>query len=222
MLNLSRRDILLTNDQINILNKAKVAIFGLGGVGGYTLEALVRMGINSFIIVDGDTYEESNLNRQLLSTTKTIGLYKTRVWEGHIKEINPDAKVVSYNIFYDENSNIDLSDISIIIDAIDDVKAKVLLIKKAKELNIPIISMMGAGNRLTSSFMVTDIYKTSIDPLAKKMRKLLKEEGINKLTVVSSNVNPIKTDTTTIGSISYVIASAGLKLSEGAIDILLK
>lgn len=222
MLNLSRRDILLTNDQINKLNKAKVAIFGLGGVGGYTLEALVRMGINSFIIVDGDTYEESNLNRQLLSTTKTIGLYKTDVWESHIKEINPDAKVVSYNIFYDENSNIGLSDVSIIIDAIDDVKAKVLLIKKAKELNIPIISMMGAGNRLYSSFMVTDIYKTSIDPLAKKMRKLLKEEGINKLTVVSSSVNPIKTDTTTIGSISYVVASAGLKLAEGAIDILLK
>ena len=221
MLNLSRRDILLSNDQINKLNKAKVAIFGLGGVGGYTLEALVRIGINSFIIVDGDTYEESNLNRQLLSTTKTIGLYKTDVWESHIKEINPDAKVVSYNIFYDENNNIDLSDVSIIIDAIDDVKAKVLLIKKAKELNIPIISMMGAGNRLISSFMVTDIYKTSIDPLAKKMRKLLKEEGINKLTVVSSSVNPIKTDTTTIGSISYVVASAGLKLAEGAIDILL-
>ncbi len=220
MIDFTRRNILLNDEEIIKISNAKVAVFGLGGVGGYTVESLARIGIKYFVLVDGDKYEESNLNRQLLSTRKTIGKFKTDVWESHLNDIDCDINVSTFNLFYNKDNAhvIDFSNIDLIIDAIDDVDAKVLLISKAKELNIPIVSMMGAGNRRESSFIITDIYKTNSDPLAKKMRQKLRENNIDHLTVVSSTIPPIRTGSLTIGSISYVVGSAGLKLAEAAIN----
>ena len=223
MIDFTRRDAILTEYEIKKINNAKVAVFGLGGVGSYTVEALSRMGIKNFILVDGDKFERSNLNRQLLSTQSTIGRYKTDVWVDHLKDLDPSISVKGINIFYSENDAhvVDFSDVNLIVDAIDDVDAKILLIEKAKELDIPIVSMMGAGNRRESAFIIMDIYDTHSDPLSKKMRYLLREIGIRNLTVVASYLPPQKTNNHVIGSISYVVGSAGLKLAEAAINKLI-
>lgn len=217
----SRRDILLTDEQIKLLNSKKIALFGLGGVGGYTFEALVRMGIINMFICDGDKFQESNLNRQILSTSSNIGMFKTEVAKDRAKSINEDINIEVYSEFVSENNinDIDFSSFDYIIDAIDDTKAKLLIIKKAKEYNINIISMMGAGNRLKAKFIVSDIYKTKNDKLSSKMRSLLRKEGINSLKVVyTEDVTTLKTrDTSEIGSISYVVGLAGLILAQEVI-----
>ena len=212
-----RRDLLLTPSQIEKLYNAKVALFGLGGVGGYTLEALIRMGIKNIFICDGDTFDESNLNRQILSLKSNIGINKAVVGKNRILSINPEVKVEVFDKFIDEETIKEINfDFDYIIDAIDDTKAKVLLIKKANELNIPIISMMGAGNRLTAEFIVSDINKTEYDPLSKKMRFLLKNEGIKHLKVVYTKNLPERSETP-VGSVSYIVGMAGLCLAEAAI-----
>ena len=219
-----RRDVLFTDKQIEKIESARVALFGLGGVGGYTLEALVRMGIKNLFLCDGDIFDESNLNRQILSLESNIGKEKVEVAKDRALSINKDIKIDTYNEFIN-SSNIKTINFNFdyIIDAIDDTDAKVLLIKKAKELNIPIISMMGAGNRLNATFKVSDINKTKEDPLSKKMRYLLKNEGINHVKVVFTEDKPLKPSTDgVIGSISYVVGMAGLTLANEVINDLIK
>lgn len=220
----NRTNILLTPEEVSKIKNAKIAVFGLGGVGGYALEALVRMGISNLIVIDGDTFEETNVNRQILALSTTIGRLKTSVAKERILLINPEANVLEYPIFINRDTinKIDFS-FDYIVDCIDDVEAKILLIKEAKERNIPIISMMGAGSRLHASFKVSDIYKSEGDPLAKKMRQRLREEDISSLKVVytDSPALPLQVNSSThkiiVGSISYVVGMAGLSIAEEVI-----
>ena len=214
-----RRDLLLSDREIDKINKSRIAIFGLGGVGGYTLEALVRMGISDFVLVDGDRFEDSNLNRQLLSSINNIGRLKTDVAEEKILSINPNSKIVKYPLFLDDSTK-DLIDYNVtyIVDCIDDANAKVILAEIAKSRDIPIIAMMGAGNRIHADFIVSDIKETSQDPLSKKMRRLYKDRGIDKVKVVYTKDPALRTNSTTVGSISYVVGYAGLKVAEAVIS----
>ena len=191
----SRTELLIGKEGIEKLNKAKVAIFGIGGVGSFVAEGLVRAGIENFILVDDDKVCLTNLNRQIEATRKTIGKYKVDVMKERILEINPEATVETFKEFYMPNSEKSIIDESVdyIIDAVDTVTAKIELVMQANKLNIPIISAMGSGNKLDpTKFEVTDIYKTSVCPLAKVMRKELKARGIKKLKVVYSKEDPIK------------------------------
>ena len=214
----SRTELLIGQEGIEKLKKTKVAIFGIGGVGSYVVEGLVRAGIQNFILVDNDIVSCSNINRQLIATTKTIGQAKVEVAKQKILEINPEAKVEIYQEFFmPETKGIIDETIDYIVDAIDTVTAKIELIMRAKKLQIPIISSMGTGNKLDATkFEVTDIYKTSVCPLAKVMRKELKQRDIKKLKVVYSKEEPIKirkeeTNKKQVpGSISFVPSVAGL------------
>ena len=176
----SREELLIGKENVEKLKKSKVAVFGIGGVGSYVVEALARAGIGNFVLVDNDNIDITNINRQIIATTKTIGKAKVEVAKERILEINPDANVTIYKKFYMPNNKIELtSNISYIVDAIDTVTAKIALIQEADTLNIPIISSMGTGNKLEpTKFEVEDIYKTSVCPLAKVMRKELKNRGI--------------------------------------------
>ena len=190
----SRTELLIGKENIEKLQKSKVAVFGIGGVGSYVVEGLARAGIANFILVDSDDVSISNLNRQIIATTKTIGKPKVEVAKDRILEINPNANVTTYKEFYMPDNRVPLEDdISYIVDAIDTVTAKIDLIEEAERLKIPIISSMGTGNKLDpTKFEVTDIYKTSVCPLAKVMRKELRDRGIKKLKVVYSKEEPIK------------------------------
>lgn len=193
----SRTELLIKEDGIQKLQKAKVAIFGIGGVGSFAVEGLVRSGIGNFILVDDDKICLTNLNRQIIATRKTIGKYKVDVMEERILEINPDAKIQTYQEFYMPNSktNIITEDIDYVIDCVDTVTAKIEIVKRCKELDVPIISAMGTGNKLDPSrFEITDIYKTSICPLAKVMRKELRKRNIDSLKVIYSKEEPIEID----------------------------
>ncbi len=192
----SRTELLIGKDGVNKLHKAKVAVFGIGGVGSFVVEGLVRAGIENFILVDNDKICLTNLNRQIIATRKTIGQPKVEVCKDRILEINPNAKVETYQEFFMPDSK-DILDktVDYIVDSVDTVTAKIELVIRAKKLNIPIISSMGTGNKLDpTKFEVTDIYKTSICPLAKVMRKELRLRGIEKLKVVYSKEEPIKID----------------------------
>lgn len=177
------------------LSAAKVVIVGLGGVGGAAAEVLIRSGIGAFRFVDGDRIEKSNLNRQILATEPVINMYKTQVAVERCAGINPDAEVTAVNEYVtcDNVKTIVDTSFDYCIDAIDDVNAKVELVALCKALNVPIISAMGAGNRIDCDFCVTDIYKTSYDALARKMRKLLRERNIAELDVVCAASPPIVT-----------------------------
>lgn len=190
----SRTELLIGKNNIEKLKNSKVAVFGIGGVGSYVVEGLARAGIGNFILVDSDDVSISNLNRQIIATTKTIGKSKVEVAKDRILEINPNANVTTYKEFYMPDNRVPLEDdISYIVDAIDTVTAKIDLIEEAEKLKIPIISSMGTGNKLDpTKFEVTDIYKTSVCPLAKVMRKELRDRGIKKLKVVYSKEEPIK------------------------------
>ena len=190
----SRTELLIGKENIEKLQKSKVAVFGIGGVGSYVVEGLARAGIGNFILVDSDDVSISNLNRQIIATTKTIGKPKVEVAKDRILEINPNANVTTYKEFYMPDNRVPFeNDISYIVDAIDTVTAKIDLIEEAEKLKIPIISSMGTGNKLDpTKFEVTDIYKTSVCPLAKVMRKELRDRGIKKLKVVYSKEEPIK------------------------------
>jgi len=212
----SRTELLIGKEGIEKLQNAKVAVFGIGGVGSYVVEGLARAGIGNFMLVDNDTVSLSNLNRQIIATRETVGELKVEVAKERILSINPEAKVDIYKEFFmpDSPELIDNS-VDYIIDAIDTVTAKIELILRANKLNIPIISCMGTGNKLDPTrFEITDIYKTNVCPLAKVMRKELKSRGINKLKVLYSKEQPIKLNTNAeervTGSISFVPSVAGL------------
>lgn len=191
----SRTELLLGVNGVNKLKESSVAVFGIGGVGSFTVEALVRSGVGHIAVIDDDKVCLTNINRQLIATRKTIGKAKVEVMRDRILEINPNCEVEIYQTFYSAETadSIDLSKFTYIVDAIDTVSAKLLLIEKAKEANVAIISCMGAGNKLDpTKFEVTDIYKTSMCPLAKVMRHELRKRGIKSLKVVYSQEPPIK------------------------------
>jgi len=190
-----RTEMLLGMETMEKLQNAHVAIFGVGGVGGYVVEALARSGVGMFDLIDNDTVAISNLNRQIIATHSSIGKYKVDVMKDRILDINPKAEVNVYKCFFlPENSkDFDFSQYTYIVDAIDTVTAKIELIVRAKEANVPIISSMGTGNKLDPTKLeVTDIYKTEVCPLARVMRNELKKRGIKKLKVVYSKEQPIK------------------------------
>lgn len=190
----SRTELLLGKAAMEKLSKARVAVFGIGGVGGYVCEALVRSGVGAFDLVDNDKVSPSNLNRQIIATGRTIGRYKTDVMKERILDINPDADVKIHKCFFlPENADeFPFEEYDYVVDAVDTVTAKIELVMKCKEKNIPIISSMGAGNKLDGScFKVADIYKTKVCPLAKVMRRELKKRGVKNLKVVYSEEIPV-------------------------------
>ena len=189
-----RTALLLGEDGVERLTQAKVAVFGVGGVGSYCVEALARAGVGTLILFDSDRVSISNINRQLIALHSTVGMLKTEAAARRIADINPDCRVIQYPVFFlpENASEYDLSGCSYIVDAVDTVAAKLSIIQLAKEQDIPVISCMGAGNKLDPTrFEVTDIYKTSVCPLAKVMRRELKKRGIKKLKVVYSKEEPI-------------------------------
>ena len=210
----SRTELIIGKEKLEILSKAKVAIFGIGGVGSYVVESLARVGIGNFILVDKDEVSISNINRQIIATHTTIGKAKVEVAKERILEINPNAKIEIYKEFFmPETEGILDETINYIVDCVDTVTAKIELIVRANRLNIPIISCMGTGNKLDpTKFEISDIYKTSVCPLAKVMRKELKNRGIKRLKVLYSKEEAIKTESN-IGSISFVPSVAGLIIS---------
>ena len=218
----TRTEMLIGNEGMEKLKNARVAVFGLGGVGSYVCEGLARSGLGNFILVDFDKIDESNINRQLIATVNTIDRYKVDLMKERILEINPDANVEVYREFYmaDSKTNIITEDLSYAIDCMDTIMAKIAVICKCDELDVPVISSMGTGNKLDPSmFEVADIYETSICPLARIMKKDLKKRNIKKLKVVYSKEPPINTNDLPInkdrkfkvkGSTSFVPSVAGL------------
>ncbi len=217
-----RTEYLIGQEALQKLKNSKVAIFGIGGVGSYVVEALARSGVGSFVLVDKDTVSISNLNRQLIATLDTIGKNKVDIAKERILSINPNAKVKTFaDFFMPGNTNILDNSITYIVDAIDTVTAKIELVIQAKKLDIPIISSMGTGNKLDPTmFEITDIYNTSVCPLAKVMRKELKSRNISHLKVLYSKEKPIKTNIIDEngklipGTISFVPSVAGLIIAK--------
>lgn len=227
----SRSALLLGEAAITRLAKARVAIFGVGGVGGYVCEALVRSGVGAFDLIDKDVVDVTNINRQIIATQSTVGRPKVEVMKERMLDINPDAEIVVHECFYlPENAHeFDFSQYDFVVDCVDTVTAKIQIIMQAKEAGTPVISSMGAGNKLDAGrFKVADIYKTNVDPLARVMRRELKKRGVKKLTVVYSDEEPmtpiaiadsLETDTLeetagrakqTPGSMAFVPGAAGL------------
>lgn len=191
----SRTQLLLGGEAMKKLSESRVAVFGVGGVGGYACEALVRSGVGHFDLIDDDKVCLTNLNRQIIATRKTVGKYKTDVMKERMLEINPEVDVTIHKCFFlPENADeFPFSEYDYVIDAVDTVTAKLELVMKCRELNVPIISSMGAGNKLdASAFRVADIYKTKMCPLAKVMRRELKKRGVKKLKVVYSEEKPTR------------------------------
>lgn len=191
----SRTQLLLGEDSMDKLANARVAVFGIGGVGGYVCEALVRSGVGEFDLIDDDKVCLTNLNRQIIATRSTVGKYKTEVMKERMLDINPNVKVNIHNCFFlPENADdFPFADYDYVVDAVDTVTAKIELVMKCQKEKTPIISSMGAGNKLeASAFKVADIYKTKMCPLAKVMRYELKRRGVKKLKVVYSEEKPIR------------------------------
>lgn len=211
---------LLVGDKINDIKSKKVLIIGVGGVGSYTVESLVRSGISNITIIDNDIIDITNLNRQLMTTHDNIGLSKVEVLEKRIKSINPDCIVNAIKTFVDD-SNIDsiITDYDYVVDACDTVKTKLSIIRVCNKLGIKLISSMGTGNKMNPSLLqVTDIYKTNYDPLAKLIRSNCRKMGVKRLTVVCSKELPIKKGVKTIPSNSFVPATAGLLITSYIIN----
>lgn len=227
----SRTAMLIGENGIDKINNSSVIVFGAGGVGSYAVEALARCGVKRLDVVDADTVSITNINRQLIALTSTVGRKKVDVVKERVLDISPETLITVYDFFYDRSTfdKIDLTQYDYIVDAIDSIDSKVLLIKEAQRCSIPIISALSTGNKLDiSKFMVADIYSTSVCPIAKIMRKRLKEEGINSLKVIYSTETPIVADQRfvldsgkrTVGSISFVPSAVGLMLaSEVVYDI---
>ena len=226
----SRTEKLIGQDAIKRLSSCRVAIFGIGGVGGYVMEALARCGVGYFDLIDNDTVNITNLNRQIIATHDTIGEFKVDVAKKRILSINPQAKVNACKTFYlPENSyQFDFSLYDYVIDAVDTVTAKIEIIVNAKKAGVPIISCMGTGNKLNPTlFEITDIYKTSVCTLARVMRRELKERGIERLKVLYSKEEPIKQSSDDSqkrvpASISFVPSSAGLIIASEVIKDLIE
>lgn len=212
-MNSDRTEMLIGKEGLARLKNARVAVFGLGGVGSYAAEALVRSGVGYIMAVDGDTVSDSNLNRQLIALDSTVGMDKCEVFKARAKDISPDAVVDARKQFVLQD-NIDelcLESFDFVIDAVDTVAAKVAIIKKCKQNGVGIISCMGTGNKLRPEMLeITDIFNTSGCPLARVMRTRLKKEGIDSLTVVFSREQPIRTGERVPGSMAFVPGAAGL------------
>lgn len=225
----SRTELLLGKAAVEHLSECHVAVFGIGGVGGYVCEALARSGVGAFDLIDNDKVCLSNINRQIIATTKTVGEYKTDVMKDRILDINPDAEVNTYKCFFlpENASDFPFDKYDYVVDAIDTVTAKIELVMQCQKTGVPIISSMGAGNKLDpTQFRVADIYKTKMDPLAKVMRRELKKRGVTKLKVVYSEEEPISPAESepqsngrrsTPGSTAFVPSVAGLIIASEVI-----
>ena len=229
----SRSELIYGKEAMDKLNKCHAAIFGVGGVGGYVVEALARTGVGHFTLIDNDTVALSNFNRQIIATKETLGKYKVDVMKERILSINDKAvvKVEKMFVLPENIDEIDFSQFDYIVDAIDTVKAKLAIIAKANELNIPMISSMGAGNKLNPmGFIVTDINKTDTCPLAKKIRYELRQMGIKKLKVVYSKEQPVELKEQLFnennkpipGSNAFVPSACGLLIASEVINDLIK
>ena len=222
-----RTAMLLGQEAVERLEKARVAVFGIGGVGGYTLEALARAGIGALDLIDSDTVSRSNINRQLLATHSTVGMLKVEAGKRRVLDINPDCRITTWPVFYTPETagQFDFTQYDYIVDAIDTVTGKLQLVQAAREAGTPIICCMGTGNKLdASAFQVADISKTTMCPLARIMRKELKKRGINHLKVVYSQeeaLTPVGTEEECAllgkrqipGSTAFVPGAAGLILA---------
>ena len=223
----SRPERLIGADALRQLHNARVAVFGIGGVGGAAVEALARAGVGHFLLVDKDVVDVTNLNRQIIATVETVGRPKTEVMKERILAVNPEAEVETRQCFYlpDNAAEFDLSAFDYVVDAVDTVAAKLALIEAAKKAGTPVISAMGAGNKLDpSAFRAADLFETSVDPLAKVMRRECRKRGIESLKVVYSTEEPITPEAPseeadsgrrkdTPASISFVPNAAGLVLA---------
>lgn len=199
-------------DNFKKLNNSSVIVFGLGGVGGAACEALVRSGIGSVAIVDKDVVDITNINRQIIATDETVGMKKTDAMKKRLLSINPYLKIVKYDLFYlpETADEINLSEYDFAVDCIDNVTAKLELVERCNRLGVPVISSMGTGNKLHPEMLeIADISKTSVCPLARVMRRELKKRGINKLPVVYSKEEPVKTELSVPGSMSFTPPVAG-------------
>ncbi|MBQ4522342.1 MAG: tRNA threonylcarbamoyladenosine dehydratase [Lachnospiraceae bacterium] len=236
----SRTGLLIGESAVQSLMNARVAVFGLGGVGGYVVEALARSGVGEFDLIDNDTVCLSNLNRQIIATHKTIGKSKVDVMKERILDINPDAVVHTHNCFFlpETSGEFRFEDYSYVVDAIDTVSGKIEIIMKAQAAHVPVISSMGTGNKLDPTRLeISDIYKTQVCPLAKVMRRELKNRGVKKLKVVYSQEIPIKQEVDSVtsedagnkerkrpvpASIAFVPSVAGLIIAGEVIKDLIK
>jgi tRNA A37 threonylcarbamoyladenosine dehydratase len=226
----SRTEMMFGKDAVEKLKDSAVAVFGIGGVGGYTLEALVRSGVGHIDIIDSDKVALSNINRQIIATHKTIGKAKVDVASQRAKDINPDVEIGAYKLFYlPETANrFDFSKYDYIVDAVDTVSAKIDIIERASKMGIPVISCMGAGNKIDpTKFEVTDISKTSVCPLAKAVRTELRRRGVNHAKVVYSKEPPLKPTVQQNGkpvpsSNAFVPPVAGLIIAGEVIKDLIK
>ncbi len=219
---LSRTELMIGRDALARLNNARVAVFGIGGVGGYAVSALARGGIGSFVLIDNDRISASNINRQIIASVSTLGRYKTDVMKEQILDINPTAVVETHECFFlpENSSGFDFSGYDYVIDAVDTVTAKIEIIMKANEANVPVISSMGTGNKLDAgAFVVDDIYNTSVCPLARVMRRELRKRAVTRLKCVYSTEKARKPvdndgmDKVVPGSMSYVPPVAGLLIA---------
>lgn len=228
----SRTALLIGEKGVEKLKKARVAVFGIGGVGGYVVEALARSGVGALDLIDKDTVSESNINRQIIALHSTVGRLKTEVAAERARDINPNVSVRTHNVFYlpETADSFDFSQYDYVVDAIDTVSGKLALIEQAKKANIPVISSMGAGNKLdATAFEVADIAKTSVCPLARVMRRELKKRGIEHVKVVYSKEEPLASSVTdeesgkaVPGSIAFVPSVVGLILAGEVIKDLIK
>lgn len=213
---------LIGNNGAEKLKNASVLLFGVGGVGGHAAEALVRAGVGSLTLVDGDVFSQSNLNRQLFATEKTVGLDKVEAARGRLLEIDCSAEIIAEKLFFAADTPFDFSRYDYIIDAIDTVSSKIEIVRRGAAADVPVISCMGAGNKLDpTAFRVADIYDTKVCPLARIMRKLCRDNGIDSLKVVYSEEEPVVSSRTP-ASISFVPAAAGLVIASEVVRDLIK
>lgn len=221
-----RTEMMFTSEGINRLRNSRVAVFGIGGVGSYVAEALARSGIGTLDLIDNDTVNITNINRQLVALNSTLGRYKVEVMKQRILDINPDAAVNTYTCFFlpENSSEFDFSQYDYVVDAIDTVTAKVELAVCAQNAGAPIISSMGTGNKVhPEMFELTDIYKTSVCPLAKAMRTALRKRGVKKLKVLYSKEEPFKSDNgRTPASNAFTPSAAGLIIAGEVVRSLLE
>lgn len=220
----TRTEMMLGSEAVEKLKGAHVAVFGVGGVGGFTVEALARAGVGKITLIDSDKVAVSNINRQIIATQSTVGMYKTEAMRQRIRDINPECEVIIYNQFYSEETPVSLDGIDYVADCIDSVRSKLHLITEATNSGVHVISSMGAGNKLDPTrFTVADISKTHTDPLAKVIRTELRKRGINHLKVVFSDEPPINpSGERTPGSISFVPSVVGLIIAGEIIKDIVK
>lgn len=227
----ARTAALIGAENVEKLKNARVAVFGIGGVGGYVVEALARSGVGTLHLIDNDKVSLSNLNRQIIALHSTVGQYKTEVAKARVEDINPAIKVYTHNIFFlpETQHSFDFSSVDYVVDAIDTVSGKIALIAESKKANVPVISCMGTGNKVDpTAFEVADIAKTSVCPLARVMRRELKKRGIEHVKVVYSKEEPLQSEMqaqdgkTPPASIAFVPPVAGLVIAGEVIKDLIK